>query len=63
MIKSEREAHIVSCAHSLAKMGLTFRQIELRLRIKYSEAVTVLKDPWLRRCLELERQGRSIFDV
>jgi hypothetical protein len=63
MTKAQRKAEIEAEAHRLAQSGLSFRQLELRLRVKWPEAVTVLKDDWLRTQLKLESQGQSIFDA
>jgi hypothetical protein len=62
MKKAARESEIAELARGLAKPGTKFRSIELQLRVKYPEAVSVLKDPFLRREIELSCQGRSIYD-
>ena len=62
MKKAEREREIAQRAREMARPGTTFRSIELRLRVQYVEAITVLKDPFLRREIELACKGKSIYD-
>ena len=62
MNKAERESEIAKLARGLAKLGTKFRSIEAQLRVQYPEAVSVLKDPFLRQEIELSCMGRSIYD-
>ena len=62
MKKAENEREIAQLAREMARPGTTFRSIELRLRVQYPEAVTVLKDAVLRREIELACKGQNIYD-
>jgi hypothetical protein len=63
MRKAEREAEIIRLARTMAGQGVTFRSIELQLRVRFKEARTVLDDPFLRKEIKMAYEGRSIYDA
>jgi hypothetical protein len=63
MRKVERASEIVRLARSMAGPGVTFRSIELKLRVQFPEARTVLDDAFLRKEIKMACEGLNIYNV